>query len=166
MRCSKHEGLTPAYAVNGTSVTGDRGADGYRLPTEAEWEYPCRAGTMTAFHNGPIIDVGCDGPNLDAIGWYCGNASSKTQEVAQEFRSARGLYDMSGNVFEWCWDWFEAYPTGPVTDPVGGASGTFRVTRGGSWYEEALCCRSAWRRGYVPFFRVHILGLRPARTAP
>ena len=159
------ESLDPAYEVNGTNVIWDQSANGYRLPTESEWEYACRAGSATAFYNGPITDTGCNDPNLDQIGWYCGNASSKTHEVAEKLPNAWGLYDMSGNVWEWCWDWYGAYP-GPVTDPVGPDSGARRVTRGGGWAYLAQYCRSALRYHYAPGYRDLYLGLRPASSAP
>ena len=159
------ESLDPAYEVNGTNVIWDQSANGYRLPTESEWEYACRAGSATAFYNGPITDTGCNDPNLDQIGWYCGNASSKTHEVAEKLPNAWGLYDMSGNVWEWCWDWYGAYP-GPVTDPAGPDSGARRVLRGGGWGSYAQRCRSALRYDYDPGARSRLLGLRPASSAP
>ena len=102
------EGLDPAYEVNGTDVNWDPSANGYRLPTESEWEYACRAGTETAFYNGEIIDISCNDPNLDQIGWYCGNRGAwyepdgRPAEVGQKLPNAWNLYDMTGNVFEWC----------------------------------------------------------------
>ncbi len=111
-----------------------RGEGTYRLPTEAEWEYSARAGSTTAFYNGGITELywGYD-PNLSAIGWYCGNAGSTTHPVAQKQANAWGLYDMSGNVWEWVQDWYGAYPTGAVTNPTGASSsGSSRVFRGGS----------------------------------
>ena len=125
----------------------------YRLPTEAEWEYAARANYPSAFYNGGITEDGCTSldPNLDQIGWYCGNddvdGSSTTHPVAQKEPNAWGLYDMSGNVREWCQDWYSTYPSGAVSDPTGPADGWRRVLRGGSWSSYAKHCRSAYR-GY------------------
>src|SRR5690606_12074529 len=101
-------------------------ADGYRLPTEAEWEYACRAETTTAFYTGPITHTGAVqlDPNLDAAGWYGGNRPplSGTRTVGLKAANNHGLFDMHGNVHEWCWDWAAAYD-GDATDPVGPAGG-------------------------------------------
>ena len=127
------------------------GTDKYRLPTEAEWEYACRAGSTTAFANGGITQLQCrHDPNLNAVGWYCGNSGNKTHPVARKTPNAWGLYDMHGNVWEWCEDWYGDYPTGHVTDPRGPSSGKKRVLRGGSWLDNARHCRSADRRGLDP----------------
>jgi len=118
-----------------------RGEGTYNLPTEAQWEYAARAGSTTAFYNGGITsysdmyECNSDG-NLNAIAWYCYNSGSETHPVAQKTPNACGLYDMSGNVYEWCWDWFSRsyYDGGAMTDPTGPSSGSYRVLRGGSWY--------------------------------
>lgn len=121
----------------------------YRLPTEAEWEYAARAGSNTAFANGDIIETQCKhNPNLDKMGWYCGNSGSKTHPVAQKEPNNWGLYDMHGNVYEWCQDLLYFYPSS-VTDPVG-TTGSYRVTRGGSWSSITKDCRSANRGGGTP----------------
>ncbi len=141
------------------------GTDKYRLPTEAEWEYACRAGTTTAFANGDVTETvwcGYD-PNLDQMGWYCGNSDNKTHPVAQKEPNDWGLYDMHGNVKEWCQDWKGDYPSSPVTDPTGPSSGTYRVFRGGSWGNVAGHCRSAIRGWHDPDYRDHGLGFRVAR---
>ncbi|MBW2633820.1 MAG: SUMF1/EgtB/PvdO family nonheme iron enzyme, partial [Deltaproteobacteria bacterium] len=105
----------------------------YRLPTEAEWENTARAGSITALANGNISVTDCSyDENLDALGWYCYNSNSATHIVAQKIANDWGLYDMHGNVYEWCQDWYGAYPSTPVTDPTGSASGSERVIRGGS----------------------------------
>ncbi len=105
----------------------------YSLPTEAQWEYAARAGSSTAFPNGEITDTGCSDPNMDAMGWYCGNAGRKTHPVGLKQHNDWGLYDMHGNVWEWCSDRYGNYPDGSVTDPVGYPvdSQPLRVIRGG-----------------------------------
>jgi len=141
-----------------------RGEGTYSLPTEAQWEYAARAGSTTAFYNGGITvtDCGYD-PNLNAIGWYCYNAGSKTHSVGQKAPNSWGLYDMSGNVYEWCSDWYGSYPTTAVTDPTGPSSDSYRVIRGGSWYFNARSCRSAFRHSSSPDFRIIYIGFRLLR---
>jgi formylglycine-generating enzyme required for sulfatase activity len=141
-------------------------AAGYRLPTEAEWEYVCRAGSTTAFANGAITQLSCTplDPNLALMGWYCGNAGSWTHPVAQKLPNAWGLYDMHGNLWEWCNDWYSTYG-GAVTDPVGPAAGSTRVLRGGYWYNYTQYCRSAGRSSLRPSYAYDLFGIRPVRTA-
>jgi len=140
------------------------GSDKYRLPTEAEWEYACRAGTRTAFANGGISELECGyDSNLDAMGWYCGNSKKRTHLVAQKQPNNWGLYDMHGNVMEWCQDWYQnTYPSGFAIDPTGPSSGSHRVFRGDSWGSGAGDCRSASRNGAVYDGRVKYLGFRLA----
>jgi len=122
----------------------------YTLPTEAQWEYACRAGTTTAFNNGKNIpteeqkwEEPC--PNLDEVGWYMFNANKASHPVGQKMPNAWGLYDMHGNVLEWCSDWYGAYPTSDVTDPQGPIMGTEHIMRGGAWDRTARGSRSAYR---------------------
>ena len=129
-----------------------RGEGTYGLPTEAQWEYAARAGSTTAFYNGGITETGGGyDQNLDAIGWYTYNATSyETNPVAQKEPNAWGLYDMSGNVFEWCrdfYDFFYYYSSSSMTDPTGPSSGFNRVYRGGHWSAVAEECRNASRGG-------------------
>ena len=133
----------------------------YRLPTEAEWEYAARAGSKTAFANGDIQETGCGlDPNLDKMGWYCGNSNNETHPVAQKQPNAWQLYDMHGNVYEWCSDWFGDYPTYLLTNPIGPDKGSSRVARGGSLDYYAWNCRSAFRFRYEPGYRDRDLGFR------
>jgi len=130
------------------AVMNRRGEGTYGLPTEAEWEYAARAGSNSAFYNGGITyidDCAPVDPNLNLIGWYCGNSHDKTHPVAQKQPNAWGLYDMIGNVWEWCADWYGTYPSKSVTDPTGPSSGPNHVVRGGGWYYSAQRCRSANR---------------------
>ncbi len=143
-----------------------RGEGTYMLPTEAQWEYAARAGSSLAFANGKITEAssGYD-PNLDAMGWYSYNSVSKAHQVAQKTPNALGLYDMHGNVFEWCQDWYASYNLGSVTHPEGPPSGSYRVKRGGGWYYDASICRSAYRLGTGPYFRSSHIGFRLVRQA-
>jgi formylglycine-generating enzyme required for sulfatase activity len=166
---SLRSGLPRAYdhatwACNGNNPFG---AAGYRLPTEAEWEYACRAGSATAFANGPIMyPVNCSplDPNLNQVGWYCGNAGSWSLPVVQRGPNAWHIYDMHGNVAEWCNDWYAAYD-GAATDPTGPIGGAERVFRGGSWDAFARNCRSAPRYSRAPGTTETTVGLRPVQSA-
>ena len=130
----------------------------YRLPTESEWEYACRAGTTTALY----YNDGDRNRELDVIAWWDWNSGKETHPVKQKLPNAFGLYDMLGNVRERCSDWYGDYPSGDVTDPKGPSSGSFRVIRGGSWYSVAEYARSADRSRDVPGLRLYNLGFRPA----
>ncbi|MBE1488351.1 formylglycine-generating enzyme family protein [Plantactinospora soyae] len=147
---SRREGLTPAYRLDADSevdadveeVEWDAGADGYRLPTEAEWEYACRAGTT-----GPRY-----GP-LDEIAWHRSNSDERVHAVGGKRPNPWGLYDTLGNVWEWCWDVYDAE-----------VYGTYRVFRGGGWCDEHWSCRASVRRRSFPTFKIDDLGFRVART--
>ena len=130
----------------------------YRLPTEAEWEYACRAGTTTEW------SFGDDESLLGEYGWFEGNSGGRTHPVAQKKANPWGLYDMHGNVWEWCSDWFVEHPFGAVTDPQGPSSGSDRVRRGGGWPTTAWSLQSADRGGDFPSTREAWLGFRVAMT--
>ncbi len=155
---SEREKRTPFYRINGTDVAV-LGGDGYRLPTEAEWEYACRAGSST------LYPFGDDASALGKFAWYDKNSENKTHPVGQKSPNAWGLYDLLGNVWEWCADWYDAkyYASSPAADPPGASGASHRVIRGGSWYSEPRCCRSAIRCGYAPGERNSYLGFRVAR---
>ncbi len=169
---STADGLTPAYTVAGDDVSWNQDADGWRLPTEAEWEYACRAGSDDALAGGALTVTGCE---LDFVlsqfGVYCGNDLDGDDEdngpfAVGEFRhNAWNLVDMHGNVSEWCWDWYVAAP-GSATDPTGPETGFVRVLRGGAWTSQAQSCRSASRSFLVPQNSNGAVGFRVARNAP
>jgi formylglycine-generating enzyme required for sulfatase activity len=167
-KLSAKERLTPCYAIDGENVE-IRPGTGYRLPTEAEWEYACRAGTETPFAFGARLSP--TEANFDARYTYNGSAKGpyleRTAAVGSYRPNAFGLYDMHGNVWEWCWDGYdaEAYAAAATADPVVPPSrAALPVFRGGSWNYYPQGARSAYRRGYAPSFRVSYLGFRVARV--
>jgi len=135
----------------------------YRLPTEAEWEYACRAGTTSAFY------FGDDPSPIGEYAWYSKNARDGGEKYAHKVGmkkpNAWGLYDMHGNAWEWCQDFDASYPEGPVTDPTGPGNGLVRIIRGGSWSHGASKCRCANRNRYIPENAVSNHGLRVVRLA-
>lgn len=149
------------------SSTGQPGAGAFRLPSEAEWERAARAQTQTRFSFGDAAGASgsCGGsPSADPHVWWCGNSSSGTQPVALKLPNTFGLYDMHGNVAEWCQDRYGSYPAAAVTDPPGPLTGTVRVLRGGSWFLDLGLCRSAVRDYEGPNFRSGSIGFRLARS--
>jgi formylglycine-generating enzyme required for sulfatase activity len=157
---SKQGGLDTAYRYDAklvyagtttcsllTNLQVDMTKNGYRLPTEAEWEYTCRAGTTTRCFWGDDSSAG------GSYAWDYANSNSTTHPAATKLPNAWGLYDMAGNVWEWCNDWYDTYQSGAQTDPQGAANGSFRVLRGGSWYNDLSGVgdlRSACRGGSSP----------------
>lgn len=155
---SEKDGLTPVYTIDGQNVSWDRSANGYRLPTEAEWEYACRAGTTTPFYmeNSPSAEdanyYGHYPYEIEDNYFSQGNLEVKPGEYRETTMSVDsfsenpyGLYNMHGNVSEWVWDYYGEYPTDEQTDPAGPTSGTLRVYRGGGWNDFAKNMRSAYR---------------------
>jgi formylglycine-generating enzyme required for sulfatase activity len=183
------EGLDPVYSISGNTdpsqwgavpeyysennikalwdnVEMDLNAGGYRLPTEAEWEYACRAGTTTPFNTGnnvTIFQANYDGnhPYLDN---EKGTYLRKPVEVGTYDPNPWGLFDIHGNLWEWCWDWYEEYADDPALNPLGASSGVLRVLRGGSWNDSAQGLRSAYRGYSPPSARIFTLGLRLVRS--
>jgi formylglycine-generating enzyme required for sulfatase activity len=156
-KLSEREKRRPFYLINGSDVTIN-GGDGYRLPTEAEWEYACKARSITFYH------FGDDVRNLEAFAWYERNAGRTTHPVGTKLPNGWGLFDMLGNVYEWCFDGYsgEYYRMSPVDDPIG-ATSKIKVIRGGSWRSAASSCRSARRWSDEAEFRSEELGFRVAR---
>ncbi len=154
---SSREGFEHCYEINGQNVRfKGLSCKGYRLPTEAEWEYAARAGSTGARYG-----------DIDAIAWYDDNSGNTTHPGGRKSPNAWGLYDMLGNVWEWCWDWYtDKYAGGSVMDPTGSSLGSTRVIRGGSWVSFARRVRAANRNYFVPGSRYNVLGLRVVRSIP
>jgi len=154
---SQREGLTPCYQIAGRNVTWYRAANGYRLLTEAEWEYACRADSTTRWSFGDDEEV------LGDHAWFEANSSSQPRPAGRKKPNTWGLYDMHGNVFEWCWDWFGSYSEEASTEPRGPQEGLWRVLRGGSFVFSPRYLRSAYRFRVKPGFRDRDVGFRCAR---
>ena len=129
----------------------------FRLPTEAEWEFAARGGNKSLGYKY------AGGNTIGDVAWYFSNSSSKTHAVAQKLPNELGLYDMSGNVWEWCQDWYGLYGSAAQTNPTGSASGSFRVLRGGGWNGAAGLCRVSHRNGLTPTYANYHVGLRLAQ---
>ncbi len=157
---SDREGLEQCYTLqSGMTWVCDFDKKGYRLPTEAEWEYACRAGTLTDYYTGATASA------LDKAGWFVGNTAGATDPVGLKLPNTFGLYDMHGNVWEWCWDLYGGYGADPLTDPAGPPdTGQNHVARGGAWDTDAYYCRYSFRSSSAPNFRNNNLGFRIART--
>jgi formylglycine-generating enzyme required for sulfatase activity len=151
----------PVEMVAWTATQGYLSATGMRLPSEAEWEYACRAGTTTAFNNGSS-----DEATLGNVAWYALNSGNQTHTVGGKAANALGLHDMTGNVMEWVNDWYVSnyYSVSPPMNPPGPASGTSRVLRGGSWGSNTYYMRSSYRVNYFQGTSGSSIGFRVART--
>jgi len=161
-KLSSMDRLTPAYTINGEEVTWNRSANGYRLPTEAEWEYACRAGTTTNFNTGNDITTS----QASIYNKVLKSDAQKTKPVGSFRPNAWGLYDMHGNVDEWCWDWYDDnLPSGTQIDPTGPITGTVRVIRGGNYRSVKSELGSSARGKFSPTFSSFRTGFRIVRNA-
>ncbi len=164
-RLSELEGLEPVYEQQGNVWVAYHERDGYRLPLEAEWEYAARATTEEAFYTGPIEPTYQGRRNLWRAAWYTATSRGRPQAVGLREPNGWGLYDMLGNVWEYCWDWYAEYPLTPEFDLRGPSrSNQGRVIRGGCWYDKIERCRVATRRFHFPADPLNVLGFRVART--
>ena len=162
---SEQEGYAKAYDSNGnlldrngSKTTDIKKVEGYRLPTEAEWEYAARGGQKTKGYK-------YSGSNkLNEVGWYGSNSGGKTHEVGKKKANELGIFDMSGNVWELCHDWYTSYTSEAQTDPTGSDRGSYHLLRGGSWSVYANSCRHPYRDYDSPAYGYSSLGFRLART--
>ena len=171
-KLSRMDSKTPVYSVDGKTnpdtwgytpcqgdsisgnITMNIKANGYRLPTEAEWEFAAWGGKKRKGYKYSGSD------NLGSVAWYYDNSGSQTHDVATKAPNELGLYDISGNVWEWCWDWYGLYNSTAQINPVGASSGYYRVLRGGSWFNDSDGCRVACRSILIPWGKSYYVGFR------
>ena len=155
----------PVEAVSWNTIQNFNSATGLRLPTEAEWEFACRAGTTTPFHSGPGFPNGTTNDGLvGTIAWFNAYAGNVTHAVGGKAANALGMHDMLGNVWEWQSDWYGDYSSGAQTNPTGPGSGSYRVLRGGSWDNVTDYVRSSNRNNITPDYTYSDVGFRVARA--
>ena len=175
-KLSMANGLTPAYSIAGSTNPADwgpvprvsvnaawdaveivDGSNGYRLPTEAQWEFAAKGGNDSP----GFTFAGSDDPG--EVAWWVANSGGKTRQVGLKLPNGLGIYDMSGNIMEWCWDWFAVYTDEQGTDPTGPAAGHIRVLRGGGYFWNVSATRSVFRFHYAPFYTYNYIGFRLVR---
>ena len=167
-KLSQKEGKTAYYTITNIEKEGNnityalvkinKSAKGYRLPTEAEWEYAARGGQL--FRGRKYSGSN----NVDEVAEYKGNNNKSTKPVGGKKANELGIYDMSGNVWEWCWDWYGSYTSSNKTNPTGSASGTYRVFRGGSYRDNAAYATVTYRDFYFPYYSGSDFGFRLVRA--
>ena len=151
---------TPGDSCRLKDLKIDLTKKGYRLPAEAEWEYACRGGTATDYYWGNSSDI----DTMSMYAWYSKNSNNETHKVGKKLPNDYGLYDISGNLYEWCHDWYGPYTSDTEVNPEGPASGTSRIIRGGNWLTSAKYCRASYRGCIGAPFRCSAIGFRVARS--